>query len=347
MRRRFDDTDSAISALRDGTTRIIAGALPFDHSNRCALIEPSAVSRNSPLPGRTPATRGTLRIRSSEPTPDEHARRVGKAVAMIRSGELEKVVLARRLVLESTVPIDPIDVLDRLVRRDHASNGYLVDLSTSHTAGPVLVGSSPEVLIRRSGRTVSCFPLAGSAPRSSDPLKDRAHARMLRGSGKDLREHAFVVDSVRAALAELCVNLQIPAGPDVIATPQMWHLGTAISGELRDPELTALDLARQMHPTPAVCGTPRTAAQGAIADIEGDRGLYAGAVGWCDAAGDGEWMVTIRCAEISADGRTLVAFAGGGIVADSDPTQELAETTAKFGTILDALDARGLERRRA
>ncbi|MDJ0483176.1 chorismate-binding protein, partial [Rhodococcus pyridinivorans] len=123
----------------------------------------------------------------------------------------------------------------------------------------------------------------------------------------------------------------------VTSTRQLWHLGTPIEGRLHDPGVTALDLALAVHPTPAICGTPTAAARDLILATEGDRGFYAGALGWCDAAGDGEWLVTIRCAVLDADGVGLTAYAGGGIVADSDPADELAETTVKFGTVLDAL----------
>ena len=119
----------------------------------------------------------------------------------------------------------------------------------------------------------------------------------------------------------------------------MWHLGTRIRGRVADPRTTALDLALAVHPTPAVCGTPTDDARRVIADLEGDRGFYAGAVGWSDAVGDGDWMVTIRCAVIDADRAGATAWAGGGLVADSDPDDEVAETAAKLRTVLRALGA--------
>ena len=122
----------------------------------------------------------------------------------------------------------------------------------------------------------------------------------------------------------------------------MWHLGTPIRGRIADPAITSFDLALAVHPTPAICGTPTPAARRHILDTEDDRGFYAGAVGWSardgDGTEDGEWMVTIRCAELDAAGAQLTAWAGGGIVADSDPDDELRETVAKFGTILGALE---------
>ena len=117
----------------------------------------------------------------------------------------------------------------------------------------------------------------------------------------------------------------------------MWHLSTPITGRLREPSTTALDLALALHPTPAVGGVPAAAASELITELEGDRGFYAGAVGWCDAAGDGRWVVSIRCAQLSADRRTAEARSGGGIVAESDPDDEVAETTTKFRTMMSAL----------
>ncbi len=117
----------------------------------------------------------------------------------------------------------------------------------------------------------------------------------------------------------------------------MWHLYTPISGKLRERSTTALDLAIALHPTPAVGGSPTREAVELIAELEGDRGFYAGAVGWCDQRGDGRWVVSIRCAQLSADRRTADAHSGGGIVAESDPDDEVEETTTKFRTILSAL----------
>src|SRR5699024_10428306 len=140
----------------------------------------------------------------------------------------------------------------------------------------VLVGSSPELLVRRRGDVVECHPLAGSAPRLADPAADQAAGRALRESGKDAAEHAFVVDSLARALGPLCRDLEIPETPTLTATREMWHLGTRIRGRVADPRTTALDLALAVHPTPAVCGTPTDDARRVIADLEGDRGLDSG-----------------------------------------------------------------------
>ncbi|WP_305093911.1 isochorismate synthase MenF [Prescottella sp. R16] len=343
-RARFDDVDAAAAALRTSRTDLVVGALPFARHAPCALIAPAAVERTTgtwqPPHGLPPLPRFTVDgIRDGE-----HLDRVRTALDVLRddTSVLDKVVLARTLTLTADAPAAPAAILAALVTGTPTGNGYLVDLSAagdSHT-GRTLVGSSPEVLVRKEGSTVSCHPLAGSAPRDPRTDRDREIGRALTASVKDRREHAFVVESVRASLAPFCRTLDIPDTPTLTHTPQLWHLGTPIRGELRDPGTTALDLALALHPTPAVCGTPTDLAYATIDELEGDRGFYAGAVGWCTADGDGEWMVTIRCAEISGDRRRVTAYAGGGIVAESDPRTELGETVTKFGTVLSALGVR-------
>ena len=139
------------------------------------------------------------------------------------------------------------------------------------------------------------------------------------------------------ALRPLCSELTFPPQPALSRTTALWHLSTPITGRLRDTSTTAIDLTLALHPTPAVGGVPTDAAARLIRALEGDRGFYAGAVGWCDGRGDGRWVVTIRGAQLSADRLSALAHAGGGIVAESDPDGEVAETTTKFKTILTAL----------
>ncbi|OKH68000.1 isochorismate synthase, partial [Mycobacterium sp. SWH-M3] len=254
---------------------------------------------------------------------------------------LDKVVLARALRLVADAPWDTRAVLRRLADADRAATVYLADLSASGDlrVGTVLVGASPELLVARHGDMVICQPFAGSAPRSADPEVDRANAMALAASGKNRHEHELVVDVMREALDPMCAELQIAVEPELHGTDALWHLSTPIRGRLRDKHTTAIDLALALHPTPAVGGVPAAAAATVIRELEGDRGFYAGAVGWCDAAGDGRWVVSIRCAQLSADRCTALAHAGGGIVAESDPDDELDETTTKFRTILTGLGA--------
>lgn len=342
--RTFTDPADAALALRSGASDLVVGAIGFEPDAPAALVEPEVVVRtDGPLepPAYFRGIRTRTRVAEEIPSPDEHRARVSTALTGIRGGGVEKVVLARAVRLVSDEPIDPHAVCATLIDSSPYADGFLVDLSPaggSYT-GRILVGSSPEILVRRRGDVVECHPLAGSAPRDLDPATDQASARALRESAKDAFEHAFVVDSLAEALAPLCDDLTIPEHPSLTSTREMWHLGTRIRGRIADSRTTALDLALAVHPTPAVCGTPTDEARRLIAGIEGPRGFYAGAVGWSDASGDGDWMVTIRCAEIDADRTGAIAWAGGGLVAGSDPDDEVAETGAKLRTILRAFDA--------
>ena len=192
----------------------------------------------------------------------------------------------------------------------------------------------------RRGDLVVSNPLAGSAPRSPDPDEDARRGEALASSAKDLREHALVVDRVAERLAPYCTSLDVPAAPSVTRTASMWHLGTRIEGALRDPAPTSLQLAEALHPTPAVCGEPTDAARAAIEELEEfARGFYTGLVGWCDADGDGEWAVTIRCAEVAGRAVRAVRRRRGRRRAPV-PRRSWRRPSAKFRTLLSAL---GLE----
>ena len=335
----YDDIGAAARALRDGSARLVVGALPFDIRHPAALLTPQSVHNalapapDFPLP--------PVRIAETLPDPQVHRSRIEAALRLLRESEnpLEKVVLARALRLAADGPLDPLTILRRLVAADPEATAYLADLSPAGPAfaGSVLVGASPELLVARRGDQVTCQPFAGSAPRSADPVVDAANAAALAASGKNRHEHQLVVDTMREALQPLCRSLDVAPEPQLSSTAALWHLSTPIRGTLRENTTTAIDLALALHPTPAVGGVPTAAAVDAIADLEGDRGFYAGAVGWCDAGGDGRWVVAIRGAQLAADRRSAVATAGGGIVAESDADDEVAETTTKFRTILAAL----------
>lgn len=248
---------------------------------------------------------------------------------------LKKVVLSRSLTLDAR--LDLAALLRRLAGRNLLGYTFAIDLADAPGQRRTLIGASPELLLARYGRQVVSHPLAGSIPRSADAAEDQRRAEGLLRSGKDRHEHALVVDAVAAALRPFCRQLQVPTAPTLLATPTMWHLGTEVRGELADPATTALTLALALHPTPAVCGHPTAGARDFIAEVEGfDRRFFAGLVGWCDAAGDGEWAVTLRCAEVGEHSATL--YAGAGIVAGSEPALELLETSAKLRTMLGAMD---------
>ncbi len=331
----------ARAALAHSDTPIILGALPFDISRPTALMRPQAVQFTDALPDWPMRPLPTVRIAQAMPAPEEHRARIGAALQQLNDPGtgLQKVVLARALRLVAEAPLDARTLVRRLVAADPAANTYFADLTPAGGgyAGAALVGASPELLVARRGEVVTCRPFAGSAPRSRDPATDRANGAGLAESAKNLHEHELVVDAMRKALDPLCVDLQIAPAPELSRTPAVWHLSTPISGRIRETSTTALDLAIALHPTPAVGGVPTAAAAELIGEIEGDRGFYAGAVGWCDEHGDGRWVVSIRCAQLSADRRAADAHSGGGIVAESDPDDEVAETTTKFNTMLSAL----------
>lgn len=340
--RRYCDVGAAQAALRSNQAPIVLGALPFDLSSPAALLTPRAVDVTHGLPDWPTGPLPPVRVAAALPPPGDYRDRVRRARDQLAAADnpLRKVVLARALELAADAPMDARAVLRRLVAADPAAYGYLVDLSAAGDgyAGVALVGASPELLVARSRDRVECRPFAGSAPRAADPDADAANGAALAASAKNRHEHQLVIETIRAALQPLCDDLSIAAEPQLSRTAAVWHLCTPISGRLRDTSTSAIDLALALHPTPAVGGVPTEAAVQLIAELEGDRGFYAGAVGWCDAAGDGRWVVSLRCAQLSADRRSALARAGGGIVAESDPDDEVAETTTKFATILNALE---------
>lgn len=338
----LDDLSARLAGAFSGAPVPIAvGVLPFtpSESSPARLVIPRELSVGEPAHepvSREPARRvGSTSSVRAVPAPEEHMAAVEHAVGALREGALRKVVLARALDVAFERGVDPAAVLHNLV----AGNPGGYTFGASLPGGRTLVGSTPELLVRRSGTTVESHPHAGSAPRSADPVEDEENARALLASAKDRVEHAVVVEAVVAALEPYCRSLVVPDGPELTATPAVWHLSTRITGELRDPEVNAFQLAGALHPTPAVCGTPTELARTRLSELEPfDRGYYAGAVGWVDAAGDGEWAVAVRCAEVGEG--TMRLYSGGGIVAASDPRAELEETSAKFRVLLRAM---GLE----
>ncbi len=342
-RQGISDPEEAIDLLRKGSVQMVVGALPFDLNSPAALTVPESIIReDATLEPHAyyrhgPGSVLRARVAGFEPSPEEHRQRVAAAVRTIERTALDKVVLARAVDITFDTPVDPRLVAARLIDTSYHRDGFIADLTPGGVPGAMLVGCSPEVLVKKQGPNVSAYPLAGSAPRSSDPEVDTQTAQQLLSSAKDLAEHRYVVEHLHRLLAPLCTHLNVPDRPELTRTNEVWHLATPIVGTLKDPGLTALELALRVHPTPAICGTPTELAEGIIQEIEAPRRFYSGAVGWSDRTGDGEYMVAIRCAEVSGDGTTARAWAGGGIVANSNPDSELEETNAKLKTILRAL----------
>jgi len=245
----------------------------------------------------------------------------------LRRDTARKVVMARELVVDADAPIRRADVLRQL---------RVAYPSCMLFAFEGFVGATPELLVARSGDQVRSHPMAGTAPRSSDPTTDARLASDLLASSKDRVEHRYTIDMVHDTLLPWCSFLDEEAEPSIVAMANVQHLATLVEGRLSSPPASVIELMRALHPTPAVNGTPRQVALELIAAHEGvDRGRYAGPVGWVDADGNGEWAVGIRSAEL--DGNRARVFAGVGVVADSDPDAELAETRAKFQAILGAI----------
>ncbi|WP_298806296.1 isochorismate synthase MenF [uncultured Pseudokineococcus sp.] len=340
----------AVAASRAGEA-VVVGALPFRTGEPAALVRPERLLR---APGRLgpAAARGAAPVVvAEEPSPAEDVYRdsVRTALDLLGAGDLEKVVLARALDVTAREDVDVRALVAALARPDDDARVFSVPLATdaggatSTAPGvvgrpPVLVGASPELLVSLTAGRVLATPLAGSTTRAADLEEDAARARALLASDKDRREHALVVEAMVRALRPWCADLVVPEAPELVATPTVWHLATRLEGRTADPSTTSLHLARALHPTPAVGGTPSGPARAAIDRLEPvDRGFYAGAVGWTDASGDGEWAVTIRCGVVQ--GRSVRLHAGAGIVRGSDPDAELAETTAKLALLRSALGA--------
>jgi len=332
-----------------GTGAIAIGALPFTPDGRASLVVPERVLGRSPdgavwqttiaAPGTasdrwTPRPPPATSVRSpcgfrltAIPTHAEWCASVAEAVARIDAREVEKVVLARAVEVEADGPLVVPDILRRLRVLFPSCMVFSVD---------GFVGASPELLVARLGLDVRSQPLAGTVARSGDPATDDRLARALLASDKDRHEHGLVVDAVASALRTVCDRLDIPATPAIVPLRNVAHLGTTIRGRLTSPAASALALACRLHPTPAVAGTPTIAALALLARLEGStRGRYAGPVGWVDARGNGEWAVGIRSAEVHGNRARLMS--GNGIVAGSDPDDELVETQVKLQALLAAI----------
>ena len=313
---------------------IVMGALPFDGSCEAILRLPERVIRGAPLRGDVAPQPGwTVTDLVPDPLPIEYEAAVERALAAIDAGEVEKVVLARTLQVEADAPIDPRLVARRFNAGEPGSFVFLVALPGGASN---LVGASPELVVRRKGRKVFSDPLAGTARRSQDRTRDQEIARQLLDAVKEQREHRLVAEAVADAMAPFCSNLVVDSEASLTSTATLWHLHTAIKGTLKPDAPDALTIAAALHPTPAVCGTPQAAAAALIARLEPfERRFFAGLVGWVDRIGDGEWALTLRCAEVS--GSTARLHAGAGIVAGSEPAAEDLETEVKFGVGLRAL----------
>lgn len=267
----------------------------------------------------------------SPPTGNDYKQGVSTLLNLFNTTDLSKVVLSRSVRIATDQIIDQTALLRNLLAINSLGYTFAVDIGRETK----LMGASPELLLAKKGGHVLSNPLAGSRPKSINESDNQISHTSLLDTQKDLNEHSFVVEEVEKVLSGYCRNLFTPMVPSVIETETMLHLSTRLEGQAIDPEINSLQIAAELHPTPAVCGFPRHSAYQAIKQIEKfERGYFSGMIGWCDARGNGEWVVTIRCAEVSQ--REMCIFAGAGIVHESSPQSELEETGAKMSTILKA-----------
>jgi menaquinone-specific isochorismate synthase len=340
---------------RAGCGPVAIGALPFERSAPATLVVPAilagrAADGTSWITSVGPAgsevrrseeaveAMGALAVLPEMNPPDsfslasgrphaEWCALVGHAVAAIRAGRFDKVVLAREVLVEANRQLIAVDVLRRL---------HALYPSCILFAADGFLGASPELLISRTGPEIASHPLAGTIAHSGDPEADGRAAAGLLASAKERHEHRLVVDAVAAALRPVCDRLDVPETPSIVSLRNVSHLGTLLCGHLAGDPASALDLVAALHPTPAVSGAPNEEALAYLREVEGfDRGRYAGPVGWQDRNGDGAWAVGIRSAELR--GHRARLFAGVGVVADSDPAAELAETQLKLQALLAAV----------
>jgi len=338
-----DGAQSALQrAVADGFERarnagqdkpVIVGAIPFSTTAPSCLYIPAHHQWRKKHPAPAPGPLPALVSRTLSPQIQEFKSSVLRAMAAFNDEGLSKVVLSVMQELQFEQALDAHEIFRNLCAQNRNAYQFLVPL----TDGRVWLGASPELLVSKQGDYIVSNPLAGSARRMDEPQADQYNADQLALSAKDRHEHALVPRKIAAKLAPLCAQLHVPERPSLTKTETLWHLSTRIEGRLHDPAITALQLACLLHPTPAVCGFPTEPARQLIADIEPfERGFYSGMVGWCDADGNGEWAVALRCGEVRHN--LVRLFAGAGIVDTSKPQAEWAEIHTKFGTMLRALE---------
>ena len=340
-------TLSAIQHIDEvgGVQPIALGVVPFEADLACELIIPQLVVGKAEdgrqwvtiiddaavelvVPQR-PSPRAQTFIVAPLTDIDRYLAAVVTARNAVRDGRLTKAVIAREVTVTSPEQIDVHSVLLRLKATFGSSYRYSVD---------GFIGASPELLVSVEGNTVQSRPLAGTTPRTGDPETDQRAAAELLASEKNQIEHRVVIDMIHDTLLPWCSYLDWEPEPSVLSVANVQHLATMLEGQLSDPRPNVLELVRALSPTPALGGFPKPEALALIAQAEDFvRGNYGGAVGWVNAVGDGTWAVAIRCAELSPDRRSARLVAGGGIVAESEPLSELAETQAKLQAMLSAI----------
>ena len=335
----------ANSVHGSGTGPVLFTSFSFDRNEESVLVIPKVIvgqkgaqswitwigDTPQPVLPESPAqySQGAFTFGDGSISTSAWKERVAEAIKRVDYSQVDKVVLARDLVATSTQDIQTIPILKKLSAEYPSTWTFAVD---------GLVGATPELLLRLSRGMVTSRVLAGTIPKTGNDERDLALAASLARSSKDLAEHEYAVRSVAEAIEPFCSSTNVPESPFVLHLANVMHLATDVTGALVETlaHIDAFTILEQLHPSAAVCGTPRPKAAALIQEIEGmSRGRYAGPVGWIDAAGDGELGIALRCGQINGD--TIRIFAGCGIVDGSDPEVELAETYAKFAPMRSAL----------
>jgi menaquinone-specific isochorismate synthase len=333
------------SVHASGTGPVLFTSFSFDRNEESVLVIPKVIvgqkglqswitwigETPQPLLPQTPAQNShtTFTFTDGSISTDAWKERVAQAITRIEKTGVDKVVLARDLVATTTTDIDARPILTKLAAEYPSTWTFAVD---------GLVGATPELLLRLSKGMVTSRVLAGTIPKTGDDAKDLALAASLARSSKDLEEHEYAVRSVAEALEPFCSSTNVPEFPYVLHLANVMHLATDVTGALikSKQRVDAFSLLNSLHPSAAVCGTPRNIAFDIIDEIEGmNRGRYAGPVGWIDASGDGELGIALRTGQIS--GKEIRIYAGCGIVAGSNPEKELEESAAKMIPMRSAL----------
>jgi menaquinone-specific isochorismate synthase len=335
----------ANSVHGSGTGPVLFTSFSFDRNEESVLVIPKVIvgqkgaqswitwigDTPQPVLPESPAqhSQGTFTFGDGSINTSAWKERVAEAIKRVDSSKVDKVVLARDLVATSTQDIQTAPILKKLAAEYPSTWTFAVD---------GLVGATPELLLRLSRGMVTSRVLAGTIPKTGNDEKDLALAASLARSSKDLEEHEYAVRSVADALEPFCSSTNVPESPFVLHLANVMHLATDVTGALIESKqrLDAFSLLQSLHPSAAVCGTPRNIAFDIITEIEGmNRGRYAGPVGWIDASGDGELGIALRSGQITD--REIRIFAGCGIVAGSNPEKELEESNAKMIAMRSAL----------
>jgi menaquinone-specific isochorismate synthase len=345
--RQLETFSVANSVHGSGTGPVLFTSFSFDRNEESVLVIPRVIvgqrgsqswitwvgdSAQPVLADQAPVfSQGPFTFSEGSISESAWKKRVAEAITRIEKAQVDKVVLARDISAHSSSDIEVTPILKKLAANYPATWTFAVD---------GLVGATPELLLRLSRGMVTSRVLAGTIPKTGDDEKDLALAASLARSSKDLEEHEYAVRSVAEALEPFCSSTNVPESPFVLHLANVMHLATDVTGALSESKqrVDAFSLLKSLHPSAAVCGTPRNIAFDIIDEIEGmNRGRYAGPVGWIDASGDGELGIALRTGQI--DGRDIRIYAGCGIVAGSNPDKELEESAAKMIPMRSALES--------